>query len=58
MARPISRGTEIIMEYLDRFPKTPSLTLAKKIYKEHSASFKTVENNNVYSIKGLSCEEK
>jgi len=35
---------EIIKEYLKRFPKTPQLTLAKKIYKENNKVFKDIES--------------
>jgi predicted phosphodiesterase len=35
---------DIVKEYLKRFPKTPSLTLAKKIYKENIEVFKNVEH--------------
>lgn len=35
---------KIVLEYLERFPKVPSLTLAKKIYKENKTSFNDVEN--------------
>ena len=34
----------IVRNYLKRFPKTPSLTLAKKIYAENVESFNDVEN--------------
>lgn len=37
-------GTEIIKEYLKRFPESPKLTLAKKIYKENSKVFLNIEN--------------
>lgn len=35
---------KIIKEYLTKFPDTPNLTLAKKIYKENSQSFSNVES--------------
>lgn len=35
---------KIILEYLERFPKTPSLTLAKKIYKENKEVFSTLDS--------------
>ena len=35
---------EIIKKYLAKYPKTPIQTLAKKIYSEHKAEFKDVEN--------------
>lgn len=34
---------KIIKEYLAKFPNTPSLTLAKKIYNENKESFKSVD---------------
>jgi hypothetical protein len=34
---------EIVKKYLTRFPKTPQLTLAKKIYKENSKLFGSIE---------------
>jgi predicted phosphodiesterase len=34
----------IVKEYLTRFPKTPALTLAKKIYKENPEAFTNVEH--------------
>lgn len=34
---------KIVKEYLAKFPNTPSLTLAKKIYKENKESFKSVD---------------
>ena len=34
---------KIVLEYLKRFPKLPSLTLAKKIYKENKTSFSNVD---------------
>lgn len=35
---------DVIKEYLERFPTTPSLTLAKKIFNEQKDLFKDVEN--------------
>jgi predicted phosphodiesterase len=35
---------EIIKEYLRKFPKTPSLTLARKIYNENKAVFKNIDD--------------
>lgn len=35
---------KIVTEYLTRFPETPSLTLAKKIYKENKAQFISVDS--------------
>jgi predicted phosphodiesterase len=34
---------QIVMPYIGKFQKTPSLSLARKIYQEHSADFKNVE---------------
>tara|TARA_R110000868_G_scaffold33407_1_gene121333 strand:+ start:8223 stop:9221 length:999 start_codon:yes stop_codon:yes gene_type:complete len=44
MGRKISPGAKYIHEVMDQFPKTPSLTLAKKIYKDNPAPFKSVES--------------
>jgi predicted phosphodiesterase len=35
---------KIILEYLEKYPKLPNLTLAKKIYKDHPLQFSSVEN--------------
>lgn len=35
---------DIILDYLERFPDTPTLTLAKKIYRENREVFATVES--------------
>ena len=35
---------EIVVSYLKRFPNTPNLTLARKIYKENSKFFTNVDN--------------
>jgi predicted phosphodiesterase len=35
---------ELVKKYLAKYPKAPIHTLAKKIYSEHNATFKTVEN--------------
>jgi len=35
---------EVVKEYLAKFPKTPSLTLAKKIYRENKEVFKSAEH--------------
>jgi predicted phosphodiesterase len=42
---------KIIKEYLTKFPDTPNLTLAKKIYKENPQSFSNVESVRT-SIRG------
>jgi predicted phosphodiesterase len=38
------RRTEIVKDYMATFPDTPTLTLAKKIYKENCRSFSTLES--------------
>jgi predicted phosphodiesterase len=38
-----SLGAEIVKTYLKKYPSTPSLTLAKKIFKENKLQFKSVE---------------
>lgn len=35
---------EVVREYLNKFPDTPSLTLAKLIYKENNKLFKNIES--------------
>ena len=35
---------EIVKKYLKKFPNTPNLTLAKKIYKENSKLFTNVDS--------------
>jgi hypothetical protein len=39
-----NKDTEIILEYLEKFPNSPSKTLARKIYSEHPVllSFESV----------------
>ena len=37
-------NTNIILDYLEKFPNAPSRTLAKKIYNENSAFFRDAEN--------------
>lgn len=39
----ISKGYNIVKDYLKRFPTLPKLTLAKKIFKEHPLQFSSVE---------------
>ena len=41
--RPNNQSGIIVKSYLDRFPDTPDLTLAKKIYKENPKQFKNIE---------------
>lgn len=45
---------EIVLSYLKRFPNLPSLTLAKKIFKENPKSFPTVETirSNIRNLTG------
>lgn len=42
--RPISIKSQLVIDYIKKFPNTPNLTLAKKIYKENSKLFIDVEN--------------
>ncbi len=44
MARKQTKQGEICAAALKKFPKTPILTLAKKIYEENSLHFSTVES--------------
>ena len=37
-------NTNIILDYLEKFPNAPSRTIAKKIYNENSAFFTDIEN--------------
>ena len=37
-------NTNIILDYLEKFPNAPSRTIAKKIYNENSAFFRDAEN--------------
>lgn len=41
---PEHLGTPMIRDICRKFPNTPSLTLAKKIYKENKSLFKNIEN--------------
>lgn len=38
------KPSRIVLEYLEKFPTTPTLTLAKLIYKENSECFISIEN--------------
>jgi predicted phosphodiesterase len=40
----MKKPNKLLLDYLKKFPNTATLTLAKKIYKEHSAKFKDVEH--------------
>jgi hypothetical protein len=40
----LNSKSEVVNKYLDEFPRTPSLTLAKKIYKENNLLFKNVDS--------------
>jgi predicted phosphodiesterase len=40
----MKKPNTLILQYLKDFPNTPTLTLAKKIYQEHPASFTNVEH--------------
>ena len=42
--RPTSINGQIVLDYLKKFPNTPNLTLAKKIYKENTKSFTSVDS--------------
>jgi len=44
MSKEISLTGKVAKEYLKRFPKTPILTLAKKLYKENGKLFTGVEH--------------
>jgi len=44
MARKKGKGSEIVIDYLRRFPTLPKLTLARKIYKDNPLSFNSVEH--------------
>lgn len=37
-------SSEVVLKYLDKWPNTPNLTLAKKIFKENPKLFKSVEH--------------
>lgn len=43
MAKSRSVGSQIILELLEKFPNTPTLTLAKKAYKENSCVWSNLE---------------
>lgn len=49
---------ELVRNYLKKFPNTPSLTIAKKIYAEHSKHFTNLESvrSEVRTLRGLSGE--
>ena len=49
---------EIVKKYLKRFPDLPSLTLAKKIYKEHP-EFISIENirGKIRKLRGQSGQD-
>lgn len=40
----ISKGYDLIKDYLRRFPTLPKLTLAKKIFKEHPLQYNSIEH--------------
>lgn len=50
------KKADIIKEYLNKFPDLPSLTLAKVIYKDHSALFMSIEDvrSNIRYYRGTS----
>jgi predicted phosphodiesterase len=41
--RPHDKNTEIVFEYLEKFPEAPSKTLGRKIYAENPAFFTSLE---------------
>ena len=41
--RATKKNTEIVFEYLEKFPEAPSKTIARKIYAENAAFFKNFE---------------
>jgi len=47
-------GRLVCEEYCRKFPDTPDLTLAKKVYKENNKLFTTLENcrNTIRVIRG------
>lgn len=47
MRNPVTITGKIVLEYLEKFPNAKHLTLAKKIYKENKAVFKSVEQVRV-----------
>lgn len=55
-----SLGAEIVKTYLKKYPTTPSLTLAKKIYKENKKQFNTLESvrTSVRTYRGKAGEKK
>ena len=56
--RPYTSGTEIVRENLLKFPDIPTMTLAKKIYKEHSKYFRDLESvrSAIRRVRGQSGE--
>lgn len=38
-----SERTQLVLKYLNKYPETPSTTLAKALYKQHPSHFKNVE---------------
>lgn len=40
----ILKNTQIVLEYLEKFPEAPSKTLARKIYAENTAFFQSMEH--------------
>jgi hypothetical protein len=41
--RTVKENTVIVLEYLKKFPKTPSKALARKIYSDHPGFFTSFE---------------
>ena len=56
--RPYTSGTEIVRENLLKFPDIPTMTLAKKIYKEHLKYFRDLESvrSAIRRVRGQSGE--
>jgi len=54
-----SLGAEIVKTYLKKYPSTPSLTLAKKIFKENKKQFNTIESvrTSVRTYRGKAGEQ-
>ncbi len=44
LARNAKETTRIVLEYLEKFPNSPSKTLATKIYSENEGYFDKFEN--------------
>jgi len=60
MAKPTQINGQIVLSYLKKFPNLPSLTLAKKIYKENKTSFSTLDSvrSSIRNYRGQSGDKK